>query len=55
MGTIIAQFFVPVFEVLVRNFAVRIEYQNAHVGAVVVGRVQLVEGLLASCVPNVYS
>ena len=44
---------VPVAQIRVSNFASDIEDHDADVGTEVIGRVQLVEGLLTSRVPNV--
>ena len=50
---VVAQLLVPVLQVLISDFAVCVKHQDADVRSVVVGGMQLIEGLLARCVPDV--
>ena len=52
---LVAHFLVPIPQILIRHLPVHVEHQNAGVRPKVVGRVQLIEGLLAGCVPNIYT
>ena len=53
VGTLLPHFLVPVLQVLIRDFPIRVEHQDARVRPEVVRRVQLIEGVLPSRVPNV--
>ena len=54
MWALIAHFSIPVSQIGIGNLSCHIEYQNANVRAKVVSRVQFIERLLSSSVPNVY-
>ena len=54
MWALIAHFCVPVPQIGIGNLSCHIKYQNANVRAKVVSRVQFIERLLSSSVPNVY-
>ena len=53
MWALIAHFCVPVPQIGIGNLSSHIKYQNANVRAKVVSRVQFIERLLTSSVPNV--
>jgi hypothetical protein len=55
VGAVVAQFLVPVLEILIGDLARGVEDQDANVRAIVIRRVQLIERLLSRSVPNVYS
>ena len=55
MGALIPHLGVPVAQIGVGHFARHVEDHDAYVGTEVVRRVQLIERLLTSSVPNVYS
>jgi phage-related protein len=52
-GTIFPELVVPVLEVLVGDLAGDIEDKDAAVGAIIIRRVQAIERLLPSCVPEI--
>ena len=54
MGALIPHLGVPVAQISVSHFACHVKHHDAHVGTEVVRRVQLIERLLSSRVPNVY-
>ena len=54
MGAVTAHLLVPVFQIGVGDLSLRVEHEDADHCTEVISRVQLVEGLLACCIPDIY-